>query len=439
LFLLKATVKEPASWKRLIDVEIPHETVADAFEKKLHKYKSQAKMPGFRTGKVPEAMVRQRYGGSIKAEIIEDLIQKSFESACREHDIMPITQAKINNLKADDGQPLSFTIETEVDPKVEIKGYEKLKIKVSQNKIKPAQVDDVVKDLRERVATFTDVDRASKKGDFVSIEYMKVIVDGTERKDISSPKYPIEVGASKIKEFDKALLGKNVNEVVDLDFKFPKDYADAEIAGKPAEFTVQVKKVQERAIPEVNEEFLKKMGDFKDEEALRANIQKDLEARELDRARNEAYNEAIEKLVKDNPFEVPPSRVEAYIDYTVEEAKKYAQAGQPQPSREEMATRYRDMGVRTLKRYTIINFIANKEGIKPTQDEVDEQIKKIAERYNQEFDKVKQALRQNGTVNRIREDIREQHTLNFLIGEYTPPALPAAAAPAETGADATVE
>jgi trigger factor len=428
---LKATVKEPFNWKRVIEVEIPHDTVENAYQENLAKYRRKVKLEGFRQGKVPEAIIKSRFGSAIRAETIDSLIQKSFENTCREHNILPISQAKVNSLKADEGAPLTFSIETEVDPKVEIEGYQKLKIKVNTQKVKPAQVDEVVKDLQGRLATFQDVPRQSKKGDFVTIEYVKVVIDGKERADVTSPQYPLEVGESKIKEFDKSLMGKSLEDVVDVEFKFPKDYADADIANKEAAFTVKVKKIQERILPEINEEFLKKLGDFKDEETLRDKVQKDLEARELDRAKSEAYTKAIEELIKDNPFEVPPSRVEGYIDYVLEETKKNAKEGEVPPTREQIAERYRETGIKTIKRFMIINSIAIKEKIRPTQEEVDGEIKNIAERYGQPFDKVKDALRQNGTTNRIREDIRERKTLDYLIGEYTPPAEQPAAEPTQ--------
>jgi trigger factor len=147
-----------------------------------------------------------------------------------------------------------------------------------------------------------------------------------------------------------------------------------------------------------------------------------LEARELDKAKSEAYNKAIEQLIKDNPFDVPPSRVEGYIDYVLEETKKSAKEGETPPTREQIAERYREIGIKTIKRFMIINSIAIREKIRAMPEEVDEEIKRIAEQYSQPFDKVKDALRQNGTTNRIREDIRERKTLDYLIGEYTLPA-----------------
>ena len=414
---MKANITEPKSWQRVLDIEIPEEELNTLVEEKQGKYRKQIKLPGFRQGKVPTHIVKSRYGDAIRAEAIEDLIQKSYEDACKEHNIIPISQAKISDLKAEKTGPVTFKIETEIDPQIEIKNYKKLKVKASTRKIKPAEVDGALKDLQERLADVKDVDRGAKNGDLLTIEYVEVKIGGEPRPDFTNPKYPIELGAGQLKDFDKGFLGHIAGETVDIKVKFPKDYAEKAVAGKQGEFKIKITKVQEKILPEIDEEFCKKVGNFADVQALRDHLQKDLEARELDRAKNEAYGKAIDALIKNNPFEVPQSRIESYIDHMSQEAAKYQQGGQPAPSREEVAERYRDTGEKAIKRYRIIDYIADKENIKATQEEVDGRIQQMAQMYNQPFDELKQALRKNGTTNRIRADIREQKTLDFLIGE----------------------
>jgi trigger factor len=412
---VKSKVSEPESWKRVFDIEIPHDEVEKVCEQKLQTVKKELSLPGFRPGKVPFPLIKQRFGEAIRADAIEDLIQKSFKDACTEKNIMPISKGVVNNLKADAGQPLSFTIEAEIDPEIEFKGYAKHKVKVSPKKVKDGDVDDAVKDLRERFADFKDAGRPSKKGDYVKLEYLKVIIDDQERKDVKNPAYPVELGAEhRIKDFDKGLIGHSAGETVDIAIKFPKDYSDKEVAGKSGEFSIKITAVQEKILPEVAA-FLKQLGEFEDETALRARLRSNLEAEALEQAKNEAYNKAIENIIQDNPFDVPPARIEMFIDYLMERSKEERRGAEPLPTREEVAERYRDMAERTIKRHRIIDYIAAKEKIQATQEEVDAEIKKMAERYNQPFDTIKQTLRQNGTTLRIRDDLREQKTLDFLV------------------------
>lgn len=365
-------------------------------------------------------MVKSRFGASIFSAAVEDLIEQSFESACKEHNVTPIAKGALSNLKAKEGEPVSFTIEIQIDPEVEIKNYSSLGIEASPKKIKDSEVDKAIEEICERSATFADVLRPAKKGDSVTIEYAKVVIDGAERKDFSNPQHPIELGNGEIKEFDKGLIGHSSGETVDVDVKFPKDFATKELAGKEAFFSVKITAVKEKTVPTLTEEFLKKLGDFANEDALRAQVRKDIEQKELDRAKNEAYNKAIEKLIDKNQFDIPQARIDSYIDHMMEELARYKRPGEPQLTHEEVAEKYKETAEKNIKRYKIIDYIATKEKIKATQAEVDKQIEQLAAYYGQPFEQVKQTMRSNGTTNRIRSDIREQKTLDFLIGEYKP-------------------
>ncbi len=417
---MKVTIKQPESWKRILDIEIPKEDVDSAYNEKLDDYRKKISLPGFRQGKVPFALVKTRFGKGVFAETIDHLIQKNFENVCKEHAITPVSKGSISALKGEEGTDVSFTVETEVEPEIDITGYEKLKIKASPRKIKDDEVDKTLEDLRERNAQFLDVDREAEKGDFVTVEYERVIIDGTDRKDFKNPTYPFELGKGKLKEFDKELTGHRTGDIVEVALKFPKDFSENQLAGKEGLFTVKIAKVAEKVLPEFNEELLKKLGNFPTVDDLKRQIRKDLEAQEKERAKNEAYNKAIDVLIKENPFEVPPTRIENYIDHLVEEMSRYRRANEPLPKREEITEKYHDSAIRALKRFRIIDFIANKEKIKASQEEVDREITAIAASYNQPFEQVKRLFRQNGTTNRIREDLRERKTLDYLIGEFIP-------------------
>ncbi|MBN2188741.1 MAG: trigger factor [Chitinispirillaceae bacterium] len=408
-------MSEPASWKRIVEIEVPHEEVEKSFEEKLQKVCKTISLDGFRPGKVPMPLIRQRYGGTIRSDVIDDVVQKAFKDACTEKNIVPVSKGIVKELKAESGKPLTCSVETEVDPEIAIKGYDRRKVKVSPKKIKDSDVDEAVKSLQERFAEFKDAERPSKKGDYVRLEYQKVVIEGQERKDVKSPSYPVELGAEhRVKDFDKGLIGHAAGETVVIVMKFPADYSDKEVAGKKGEFTIRLVAVQEKTQPPVAS-FLKQLGDFADEEALRAELRKKLEHDALEQAKSEAYAEIIDVLIKDNPFEVPPSRIEAFFDYLTERAAAERRPGEPAPSREDVAARYRDTAVRSIKRQRIIEYVATKEKIAATQEEVDAEIKKLAERYRQPFDTLKQTLRQNGATLRIRDDLREQKTLDFLV------------------------
>jgi trigger factor len=411
---------EPETWKRVIEFEVPEETISSAVGVKLNEYKKDAKLPGFRPGKVPISVIKQRFGEAARAAAIEDLVQGSFKNACDEHKIEPVSNPVMTDMKTDEGEPLRFTIETQIDPPVDITGYDKLKVKVKTNKIKDADVDKNFTALIDRLAEFKDVERASKKGDYVRVEYRKVVIDGEERPDLQShnPGYPMELGAEGVlKEFDKGLTGASAGDEVEISVKFPKDYGDQGVAGKEGEFSVAVLSVQEKVLPEVNEEFLKKFGNFETVDALKEEIRKGMEAEEEQRAKREAHNEAIDTLIRENPFDVPPAKTDAFVNMMIDDYAQQQGRSAPIESREELAEKFRDGAVMALKRIRIVDYIADKEKIKAAQEEVDKEIEFMALRYGHDFDELKKIFRQNGTTNRIRLEIRERKTLDFLIGE----------------------
>ena len=412
---MKVTISEPQAWKRVMDIEVPEEELAGLFEEKLAKIKKDLTLDGFRAGRVPVALVKQRYGEAIRADAVEELIQKSFKAACDDHAILPISRGVVRDLKSEAGHPLTFTIEAEIDPAIEIEGYRKLKIKVAPKKIKDADIDAAIVDLLDRFAEYTAVDRPAKKGDYIRIEYQRVVIDGQERSDVKNPTYPVELGAEhRLKDFDKALIGHAAGEIVELSVKFPKDYAEKEAAGKQGEFIVKITGVQEKIVPEVAS-FLNKIGNFETEEALRVDLRARLEGDALEQAKNEAYGKAIDTLIENNPFDVPPARIETFFDYMMDEARKQVHQGEREPTRQEIDARYRDVAIRTIKRQRIVDFVADKEKIAATQEEVDTEIRRLADYYQQPFDTLKQSLRANGTTLRIRDEIREKKTLAFLV------------------------
>ncbi|KMQ51274.1 Cell division trigger factor [Chitinispirillum alkaliphilum] len=414
---MKTTVSEPESWKRVVDIEVPAEEMLQEYDKKLQKTKREIKMPGFRPGKVPLTLIKQRFGDAIKAELVDEMVQKSYRDACKENNINPVAQAIVNDIKYNEGEPLTVSIETEVDPEIEIKGYDKLKVKAKPQKIKKSDVDKEYEKFLDRMAEFKDVDRPSKKGDYIRFEYRKVMIDGEEQKNIQNPQHPIQLGGeTELKEFDKALTGRKKGEEIDVTITFPEQYDDSAVAGKTGEFKVLLTDVQEKHLPEVNEEFLKKLGDFENVDALKERIRQDMENQELEKAKTDAHKEAIDTLIKENPFDVPPSRIKAFTDYMYEEALRYGQGQQP-PPKEELEKQYHDTAVNSIKQQRIVDYIAGKEKIKPTQEEVDQEILRLAQMYGQDFETLKGVLRKNGTTNRIRADLKEKKTLDSLIGE----------------------
>ncbi len=414
---MKAVVQKQSATQCVIEIEIDRSEIDVVYNEKLNASKKKVQLPGFRAGKVPTKMIEAQFGPSIRAEAMDEIMNKSFREACKENKLEPVSDPSVTDLKDEPGAEFSFKIAFEVDPEITVTGYKDLTARPQIKAVEDAAIDETIDDMRERLAGLKDTGAPSRTGDFLNIEYVSVKIDG-EVRDLSAPVAPLELGKSAITPFNSALVGMSAGEVAKVSDTFAEDFFNKEFAGHTVDFEVKVTAVSQKDLPVVDAEFAKRVGDFDDVATLRDAIRKDHEERAKVEAREAAWSQAISELISKNPFEVPQSRVEYFIDRMAEDEAKYYQQGQV-PTRDEVAGRYREMAVNTIKKHRLINWIAEAENVKAPQSEVDERIKAIADYYQRPFEEIKENLRRTGRTVQIREEIREQKVLNRLIGEET--------------------
>ncbi len=411
---MKATVTAPETWKKVIEIEIDNDTITSDFNAKVKKYTKEIKVPGFRQGKVPVKMVISRFGESIRAEVLEELMNKSYRDACVENKITPVSDPIIEDVKSKEGEPVLFKATIEVDPEIEIVDYKGFEVAVEIEETTEAEITEAIDNIREQYATFNPLETAAVEGNVVTVKYSEITVDGEVKEGFLPAPQMIEVGKAPLAELDEALKGIALDEEKKITATFPEDFRIEEVAGQSTEFTIVIEKIQEKILPEINEEFLK-MVNFETEEAFNEAIRKDIETHKQNSGETKAYDEVIDKILEKNEFAVPQARISHYIQHIIQEESRYFPNG-GQPAFEDYVERYTDVAKKSLQRFRILDFIAKAEGVKATQAEVDEKIQAIADQYQQPFDVVKQAFRQNGTTVQIREDIKEGKTLKCLIG-----------------------
>ncbi|MGM0443784.1 MAG: trigger factor [Fibrobacterota bacterium] len=414
---MDAVVKSPESCKRVIEVEVPADEVNSQFDQQVKKYKKDITLPGFRAGKVPVALIKSRYGDSIRAEVIESVVNEAYQKACTDNKINPVSQPVIDDMKADNPEePVVFTATVEVDPDIEITDYKDLGITVDFEDVSDDELKDALENVRMQFADFEDLDRPAEKGDFVTLKYSDFTVDGAPGEGDPAPRM-IEVGKSPLPELDEALVGMSRDEEKTVSLTFPDDFRIEKIAGKSGEFTVIVENVQERKLPSLDDEKILSMAQVESEDDLVKRVKDDLKKKKDEQTRNEAYDKAVDAILakEGNDFEVPESRIAAYIEHIMQQEKQYYPNG-GQPSFEEYLARFRDTAARSIKRFRILDFIAAAEKIKATKEEVDAKIQEIADQYNQDFDTVKDVLRRNGSTIQLREDLKQEKVLDVLVG-----------------------
>jgi len=412
---MKATVTSPESWKKIIEVEVPVEDVNVQVEKKVAKYSREASIPGFRKGKVPSHIIRTRFGDSIRGEVIEELMNNAYRDACIENKINPVSDPVIENVKAENDAPISFTATVEIDPEIVIKDYKNLNVTVAIETTEDKAVEEALAAIADQYASFAPAEGVATDGQVVTVGYSDITVEGETLAGFLPSPQMIEIGKAPLAELNDALKGMSIDEVKTLSVTYPADFRIEDVAGKSGEFTVEVKAIQNKTKADLTDEFVKEKLSFETLDLLKAAVRADIEKHKDEAGKNKAFDEAIDKILEKNEFAVPPARVSHYISHIMKDEARYYPHGN-QPSFAEYLERYQAVAEKSLKRFRILDYIANTEKVKATQEEVDVKIKAIADQYNQPFETVKAAFRQNGTTVQIREDIKEGKALECLVG-----------------------
>ena len=409
---MNIAVVERSATERELSLEIPGAQLATLIETKIDSVRKRIALPGFRAGKVPKDVVRKRFGESIRGEALEELVNDALRKAFKEKDIKPVAPGNVENLEAPEGGDVKVKAVVEVDPEIDLKDYQNLGIAIEATSVTDAQLDEHMETIRQRLAEVKRPERPSQKGDLVTARYVKVLVEGVE-KPAPVPSFQAEIGKG-IPEVDAALTGTNPGQEVSIDFSFPADYADAEQAGKKAHYEVVVDAVFERILPELTDELAAKVGPFKNMDEFKARVRADLEEEARQNARRAAHEQAVDAVLARNPFAVPKARVAHFVEWQRERMGRMG--GGQAPSFEEMMAMFGSEAEKAVRRQRVVEWIFEKEGIKATTEEVAERIKSMAAQAGISEDDAREELRKAGRLSEIRENLRFEKTLDWLVG-----------------------
>lgn len=313
---MAVAIESLSSLKRKMTISVPAEDFTKEFDSRIKKLATKAKIDGFRPGKVPLNVVKQRYAFTVTREVAQELIQTSLYKALQEHDLTPVASPEIEPEQMALGQPFSYHATFEIFPTFEINEITGEPVDLVSAEVTDADVAKMIENLREKNKNWEEVSRAVKKGDKLIIDFEGFVNDvafeGGKAED-----FELVIGsASMIPGFEDALIGLKAEKPSDIEVTFPKDYGHAELAGKPARFHITVKKVMQGVLPEVNDEFaalfnIKEGGVA----ALKADIKENM-TRELTRRVSSLNRETVfDKLLEKNPFEIPEALIEQEIQH----------------------------------------------------------------------------------------------------------------------------
>lgn len=381
---MQVSVENTGKLERAMRVQVPEDRIATEVKNRLAKLSRTTKVAGFRPGKVPLKVIEQRYGKQVRQEVIGEVVQSSFYEAVAQEKLQPAGRPNIDPLEAEQGQGLSYTARFEVFPEIQMQPVQELEIEKTVCEIGAEDIDRMVEVLRKQKAELQEVPRESRTGDTVIIDFSGTL-DGEPFAGGSGSDFKLELGSGRfIKGFEEGLSGKTAGEEVILDLTFPEDYQDERLAGKPVQFSVQIKQVMEPVAPELNEEFFAQYGVKEGgEPAFREELRKHME-REKDSAIRSRRREAVlQALVKANDIDVPKSLIHEeshrLLHQFQSQLKAYGIADDKQVPHD--TAMFEEQAARRVATQLIVAEIIRSQDFKADPDKVRKEIEKRADNY----------------------------------------------------------
>ena len=410
-----------SSTKREIQIEVPAEEVSRETDTLIQKYQKLARLPGFRRGHVPASVIRQRFREDIKSEVVEALVPRYFRRETDKQGLIPVSQPRVTDLHIHEGEPLRFKASFDVLPEIKVTGYKELRAEKSEVKVTNEEVEEALKNLQEQHASFTTVEGSTlAESDFAQVSLDGKPKDG-EGKPVHMNEILVEIGGKNtMPEFTENLRGASAGDERTFDVVYPQDFSDKRLAGKTLTYSVKINAIKQKNLPELNEEFAKQLGEFRNLDEVRQRIREGMEADRKHEAEREAKDKLVSELVRRNDFEVPEGLVDRQIDLRLDRGLR-ALAAQGMKAEDikkmdlnRLRAGQREQAVQEVKASLLLDKVAEAENIQVSDVEIDREVEMLAKQSKQTPDAIRARLTRDGALDRIRNRIRNDKTLDFL-------------------------
>jgi trigger factor len=401
-----------------VEVEIPLDEVERARERVTNSLRQRVRLPGFRPGKAPVSMIQSRFESDIRNEVLELLLPQAFRERVQKEELKVVGTPDISDLKFEPGQPIRFKADFEVAPEFEIADYHGLPVKYEEPVVSDEDVANRLNSMRENKAEYINLDpRPVEDKDFVLVQLKSLsgLAEPIEQ-DVQ-----IEVGGSEtLPAFNEVLLGASPGEAKEVDVTYPEDYGQERLAGKTVRFELTPKFVRKKELPALDDEFARDLGDYQSLDELKEAVRKSIFHEKQYVAQQEAKEALLDKLVEGNEFPVPAAYVDRQIENQVRAQLRGLAGRDVDPNSinvdwSKVKENQRDKAVRNVKASLLLEKISDREGIKPSKDEVDREVQRIARQEREAVAVTRARLEKEGTLSRIAGHIQTEKTLHFLF------------------------
>ncbi len=404
---IEFTPKESTGVDRHVQVSVPVETVRDAEEKAARRYASSVRLPGFRPGKAPAAMVRKKFAEQIRQEALESLVRDAYKEVVEKQDLKVASQPHVHDLSFEDGKPLTFEIHFELRPTIELARTSGFRVSGRKPVVTDEQVVEQLEQIRDQRAAWAPVEDKPLPGDMVNVQLStgdKTETTGDEKS------YPLVLGAGQaIPGIEELIMEATPGQTVQRPVRWPDDFPDETQRGQTKTVRITLNEVKRKTAPPLDDAFAREVGDFESLDALRTVVRADLS----EHAKRDADGEIRQKLIDDiigaNPFDVPKSWVQQMI-------LNYAETYQiPEGEREKFATEFRNMAERQIRRDLIIETIAERESLASTEKDIDDRLSEQAEKRGVNPGQLYAQMEKSGRLKEIERSITEDKVFNWLM------------------------
>lgn len=423
---LDVIVTDVSQVKKDLAVEVAAEEVKAEYEKAYDAYARHAKVPGFRPGRVPRGVIKQRFSKEIKDEVIGQLLPHALEHAIIDKKLRFVGEPHIDDVSVNEGGPMTFKASIEVLPEIELKEYKGLKATKQVERVTDQDVEQVIEKWRENAAELVPVeDRASQDGDFVTVNLVGKYADPQEpheQENLTADDVEIEInGQGTQPEFSNSLRGVKTNDVVEFRVVYPDDFGSKGLAGKTLDFTATVTAVRQKELPELNDDFAKDFGEYETIQDMREKVRENLVAQAEKQADSKLRDQLSEQLLSNYDFEVPSVLVEQQARESLREMAYWlSRSGMPPQAVQGMdwnahLADARVKAAREVRTAMLISLIGEAEGVDVSEGEIDAEIELAAMSTGETPEQLKARLTREDAISSIENRLRYRKSLDAVV------------------------
>jgi trigger factor len=419
---------------REVEVEVPADEVSKTYRTVIKRYQKQARIPGFRAGKVPESLVRSKFAKELRQEVLEALVSERFRQAITERKLRPVSEPQLLDLQLNDGEALRFKAAFEVLPEFDVAGYDTVRVEKPKVELTDEEFESELNNIMDSQATVEPVeeDRALVEGDWAEIQFrgeIKPLVQTVTEEGVSAaPTEPvtgedvlIEIGGKNtLPAFNDALRGTKVGQELTFEVVYPPDFGERRLAGQTVAYDVTVKAIKRKNYPERDAELAKQLGGNESWEEFETQMRERVAARKRSALESSAKNKMLDELIARYNFPVPESFVQQRVDARLDRGlRALAQQGMKAEDMRKLdfgrlRAAQRDEAEREVRASLVVDRIADAEKVLVDDQELDREVMMLSIQTREPYETLRERLSQDGGLGRLREEMRREKTSTVL-------------------------